>query len=269
MRNTTRVPELPDVEHERRTFARYAARRELRGLRVPDPGIVRNTSPWSLVGSLVGGTFGEPRRHGKWLLCPRGGKTLVFHFGMTGRLVWSDRGQERHRHDRLILLLPRGELRYRTMRRLGGVWLARQDAELATLLGGLGPDALAISEERFLERLAGRRGGAKATLMDQGFVAGIGNLLADEILWQARLHPRDRVDRLSERRRRELFRTMHGVLSTSVRDFDYIERHREWLNHVRGRPEARCPRCGRLLHRSQAAGRTTYWCPRCQRPPGR
>ncbi len=230
---------------------------------------MRNASPRALVRTLRDRTFGEPTRHGKWLLCPASGPILVLHFGMTGELVWSGSEPERHRHDRMILVLEDGELRYRNMRRLGGVWLAGDDEELGSLLADLGPDALDVDEEGFLTRLRPRRGGAKATLLDQGFVAGIGNLLADEILWQARLDPRTRVDRLGGRRQRNLFRTMRDVLETAMADVDYAEHRPDWLVHVRDRPDPACPRCGRHLRRSVAAGRTTYSCPACQRPPRR
>lgn len=263
------MPELPEVENERRTFARRAAGRTVARVLVVDPTIVRNVSAAALVGTLCGRTFEQPGRRGKWLLCPAGGPTLVLHFGMTGELVWSGDEPDRHRHDRLILVLDDGELRYRNMRKLGGAWLASDQPELAAILNGLGPDALEVTEAGFLSLLERRRGGVKAALMDQGLVAGIGNLLADEILWQARLHPRTRMERLTERRRRELFDVLQRVLHIAVDDFDYIERHREWLNHVRGRPGAICPRCGSALRQTAAAGRTTYFCPRCQRAPRR
>jgi len=218
------------------------------------------------VGSaLAGRRFEEPGRHGKWLVCPAQGPALLFHFGMTGNLVWSGDEPDRHRHDRLVLVFDEGELRYRNMRRLGGVWLASDHDELNVVLGSLGPDALAIERDEFLGLLSRRRGGVKALLMDQRLVAGIGNLVADEILWQARIHPRRRVEDLDANDRVRLFRTMKRVLGAAVEDFDYLETRRRWLSRVRGRPEGRCPRCGTALSRSVVAGRTTYFCPSCQR----
>jgi len=103
--------------------------------------------------------------------------------------------------------------------------------------------------------------------MDQGFVAGVGNIVADEVLWQARLHPRRRIEDLDEAERARLYRTMHAVLKEAVERYDYIPRKRGWLLHVRGRPGAACPRCRTPLARTTAAGRTTYFCPSCQPPP--
>jgi len=186
---------------------------------------------------------------------------------MTGELIWSGDEPERHRHDRVILELDRGELRYRNLRKLGGVWLAHDEDQVEGMIGALGPDALSVARAEFLERLARRRGGVKAVLMDQRFVAGVGNLIADEVLWQARIHPRRAVEDLDARERATLSRTLRRVLTAAVERSDYLESERRWLNHVRGEPEARCPRCRTPLARIIAAGRTTYLCPACQPAP--
>jgi len=259
------VPELPEVETYRRFFAEHAAGRMVRAVDVADPAIVRNAPPGALDRALRGRRFGEPRRHGKWLLCPVDGPVLLVHFGMTGDLVWSGAEPERHRHDRLVLVFDHGELRYRNMRKLGGVWLAHDEAELKDLIGDLGPDALDVAREEFLDRLSRRRGGVKAALMDQRFVAGVGNLIVDEVLWQARIHPRRRMEDLDAASRARLFRTMKRVLRIAVDEFDYLESRTGWLNHVRGEPDGRCPRCRTPLLRVTVAGRTTYLCPSCQR----
>jgi formamidopyrimidine-DNA glycosylase len=261
------VPELPDVESFRRFFVEHAAGQVARKVVVTDPAIVRNAAPGALERALEGRRFEDPERHGKWLLCWTDGPALLFHFGMTGYFVWSGDEPERHRWDRVILELEQGELRYRNMRKLGGVWLAHDRADAEGITGGLGPDALGVSRREFLDRLATKRGGLKAVLMDQRFVAGVGNLIADEVLWQAQLHPRTRAETLGDGRRRVLYRTMHAVLKESVDRFDYIPRKRGWLSYVRGRPGAVCPRCGTTLERTTAAGRTTYFCPSCQPAP--
>jgi formamidopyrimidine-DNA glycosylase len=258
------VPELPDVEAYRRFFLYHAAGHVVHGVVVPDPAILRNASPEALDASLGGRRFAEPERHGKWLLCWTDGPGLLLHFGMTGDLVWSGDEPERHRHDRVILELDHGELRYRNMRKLGGAWLAHDRAEALAAMGDLGPDALAVTKEEFLDVLSRRRGGLKALLMNQRLVAGVGNLIADEVLWQARLHPKRRAEDLTDRERSELYRKMHHVLRESVEHFDYVPRKRGWLNHVRGLPGAVCPRCKTPLARTAAGGRTTYFCPSCQ-----
>ena len=268
-RLATAVPELPDVERFRVFFALHAAGRAVRGVEALDPAIVRNATPDALENALRGHRFQEPGRHGKWMLAGTDGPTLLLHFGMTGDLIWSGDEPDRHRHDRLILHLAEGELRYRDLRRFGGAWLAFDAADVATVTGPLGPDALDVTREEFLRRLERRRGGVKAALMDQSLVAGVGNLIADEVLWQARLHPRTRIQDLDAAARRSLFETLHGVLRRAVDHVDSLERERRWLNSVRGLPGATCPRCRTPLERNVAAGRTTYFCPACQpAPPG-
>jgi formamidopyrimidine-DNA glycosylase len=258
------VPELPEVEHYRRFFAEHAVGRTVVGVWA-DPTILRNTTPRALRAGLTGRTFAEPGRHGKWLVAPTNGpSTLLVHFGMTGDLLWSPDRADAHRHDRMRLAFEGGgELVYRNLRKLGGVWLAKAD-EVGEVLGRLGPDALGLGRRAFLARLATRRGQVKAALLDQSFVAGIGNLIADEALWQARLHPRRRIDSLTPEEADRLHDRLQRVLRAAVASDDYLEDRRGWLSHVRGRPGAACPRCGTPLERMVAGGRTTYLCPSCQ-----
>jgi formamidopyrimidine-DNA glycosylase len=258
------VPELPDVEHYRAFFSQHAAGKTVAAVWA-DPTIVRNASARALAAALRGHRFEEPTRHGKWLTAWTDGPALLLHFGMTGDLIWSGDEPERHRHDRLILeLADGGELRYRNMRKLGGVWLAHDRAEAAAILGPLGPDALGLDRRVLRRLLSNRRGGVKAALMDQTLLAGIGNILADEILWQAGIHPRRTIPSLSEEELSALMTGIRRVVKESLDD-DYIPRKRSWLSHVRGVRDAACPRCGTPLDRAVVAGRTTYFCPNDQR----
>ena len=253
------MPELPEVEHDRRVLAEQAAGRLIERTVTTDPGILRNASPTALDRALRGHRFEEPERHGEWLLAWTTGPAVLIHFGMTGDLIPADGREGRHRHDRVIFELDRGELRYRNMRKLGGVWLAHDREEAAAILGPLGPDALTLDRRGFRALLARRRGRVKAALMDQRLLAGIGNLLADEALWQAGLHPARRIEDLGPEERDRLFDAIRAVLRTSVERFDHLPSG--WLIHVRGRPEAACPRCGTPLGRTVVGGRTTYFCP--------
>jgi formamidopyrimidine-DNA glycosylase len=258
------VPELPDVEGYRRYWTRYAVGRRVAEVDVPNPAILRNRTVASVRRALRGRRFGDASRRGKWLLAPTDGVTLLLHFGMTGLLVW--RGGDdpkRHRHDRLVFRFADGELSYRNMRMLGGAWVARDERELDRLVGDLGPDAADLDRERLEELLAGRRGGIKATLMNQRLVAGIGNELSDEILWRAKVHPGRGIATLERRELGALQREMQQVITASMRH-GRIPRERSWLEGQRGRRDARCPRCHTELRRSRIAGRTSYWCPRCQ-----
>jgi formamidopyrimidine-DNA glycosylase len=257
------VPELPDVEHFRRFLSEHATGHTIERVLVTDPGILRGVDAGFLDRALSGHRFRDPDRHGKWLIAWTTGPAALIHFGMTGDLSWAEGPGGRHRHDRVVFVTDGGELRYRNMRKLGGLWLAHDPDEVATVLGPLGPDALAVTRREFLERMARRRGRVKAALMDQRFVAGLGNILVDEILWQARVHPATPVERLSESRRDQLFTRMRNVVRRMVERYD-VDWSQRSLSHVRGRPGARCPRRHEVLARTVIAGRTTYYCPRCQ-----
>ena len=128
----------------------------------------------------------------------------------------------------------------------------------------MGPDAMDLDAELLGELLGRRRGALKPALMDQRLVAGMGNLLCDEILWRARLAPRRPASRLSARALRKLDGELHDVLRQSNRR-GRIPPDPGWLTGVRDERKPDCPRCGTKLRRAQIGGRTTVWCPRCQR----
>jgi formamidopyrimidine-DNA glycosylase len=259
------VPELPDVEGFRRHFARHAAGKEIRRVSGVDVSLLRETTPQGLGRALTGRRFAPPGRHGKLLLCRTDGPpTLVLHFGMTGRLVWSGEEPERHAHDRLVLELEDGEERYRNMRKLGFIRLAHDERKLAALLDPLGPDWLDVDRDRFDELLEGRRGSLKAALMDQSLAAGLGNLTADEALWRARLDPRRPVASLAGDECAGLYQAIRRVLRDSI-PYGLVPGKRTWLTGARDERDARCPRCRARLERARVGGRTTVFCPREQR----
>jgi formamidopyrimidine-DNA glycosylase len=166
-------------------------------------------------------------------------------------------------HDRVVFTFADGWLSYRNQRKLGGIWIARGEGAVERVTGRLGPDALAVSRGEFAGLLARRRGGLKAALMDQKLIAGLGNLLSDEILWHAKLNPRAQVAALSRAEVDRLYESMRSVLRESNRHAR-VPRKKDWLTGVRDDAGARCPRCGTLLKRARIAGRTACWCPRDQ-----
>jgi formamidopyrimidine-DNA glycosylase len=193
---------------------------------------------------------------------PAGEAEVLMHFGMTGRLDWASRRSERHPHDRIAFVCRGGELRYRNMRKFGGVWIWRRRRELVT--GPLGPDATEVDRERFRELVGGRRGTVKHTLMDQTLIAGLGNLMVDEIAWRARVDPRRKIGELSSRRISRLWEAMDEVVRESL-PTGRVPPASGWLTGARDARDARCPHCGTRLRRATVAGRTTVWCPRDQR----
>jgi formamidopyrimidine-DNA glycosylase len=259
------MPELPDVEGFRRVLAEHATGRRVRRVEVHDRAMLRNRSPHALGRALEDARFREPRRHGKWLLAPVRDVVVLIHFGMTGRLEWVDGDGAPHPHDRIVFRCEGGELRYRNMRRFGGVWVAKED-EIGTVTGPLGPDAAQLRRRDFHELMTRRRGGMKAALMDQRLVAGLGNLLVDEILWRARIHPRTEVRSLTPARGDALYDALRRTLRSSI-PTGRVPPRRGWLTGVRDERDARCPRCGTSLRRTTVAGRPTRWCSRCQPVP--
>jgi formamidopyrimidine-DNA glycosylase len=256
------MPELPDVEGFRRVIAEHGTGRRITSVRVADPEVLHGVGPGEFGETLTGASFREPERRGKWLVVPLSGRpVLLLHFGMTGAMVWDDDRTRPHRHDRVIFGLADGDLRFRDMRKLRGIWLAADRADADRRLAGLGPDALAVSRTEFAA-IVGTRRQVKATLMDQSALAGLGNLLADEICWRARIHPCRPGGDLTDMEVGRLYAAMRRVLRGAI-PTGRVPGRRSWLTGHR-EPKGICPRCRTPLRRGRVAGRTTVWCPRCQ-----
>lgn len=230
---------------------------------VRDPGILRNASATALARRVTGHRFGAPRRHGKWLILPTDGPTLLIHSGMTGHPYYAKPGAQAEKYERLVMSLDQGELRYADLRKLRGVWLADGEEEVADVLGPQGPDALGLGLREFRGVVAGRRGRLKPTLMDQSVIAGLGNLLVDEICWRAKIRPSFAVTELDDDAVKELHRAMTQVLHTAVRH-GRVPGLSRWLTGARDDPDPHCPRCGTALRHGRIGGRMSFWCPACQ-----
>jgi formamidopyrimidine-DNA glycosylase len=184
---------------------------------------------------------------------------VMMHFGMTGALV-ADGAV--HRHDGVVFILEGAELRYRDMRKLTGLHLACDEREIAGVLADLGPDALVIPAAEFVERLGGRHRQLKPALMDQSVVAGLGNLLVDEIAWRARVHPQRSLTDLDRAALSRLHTRMRWVLRTAA-PLGRVPARPSWLTGNR-EDGARCPRCAIVLKHAKVGDRNTVWCPFCQ-----
>jgi formamidopyrimidine-DNA glycosylase len=257
------MPELPDVEGFRAVLATHASGHRIARVDVADAGVLRGITARQLDDGLRGRRIAKPIRHGKWLIARTDGPSILLHFGMTGSLHWLDSGVPRDRHDRVIFATSAGELRYRDMRKLQGITLARNRREEDRVLARLGPDALGVTPEELASLLGGRRGAIKTTLIDQEVIAGLGNLLADEILWRAGIQPRRPARSLTARERRALHTQMRRVLRASI-PAGRVPPRPSWLTGARDQRQPRCPRCRGPLRRDRIGGRTSVWCPRCQ-----
>jgi len=261
------MPELPEIELYRR-LAERARHRTVRQVRAPDAWYLKRGLTARAVGSaLRGRSFTGARRRGKLLLLDTGsdGPTLGLRFGMTGRLLVDGvAGLERleygsardvHGWDRFVLRFEGGgDLRVRDPRRLGGVFLDPPEDVL-------GPDARSVTAGELRAALGGSEAPLKARIMDQRRLAGLGNLLVDEILWRAALDPARPAGSLTAVELRRLHRHVVGTVE------DLIERGGSHTGdvHPERRPGGVCPREGEPLVRRSIGGRTTWSCPRHQR----
>jgi formamidopyrimidine-DNA glycosylase len=261
------MPELPDVERFKQYLDATALHQEVAAVEVRDAELLETVSARRIRSQLEGRSFESTSRRGKFLFVhPKSPPLLVLHFGMTGHLDYARDEREPPQHTRLRFRFVNGYwLAYVCQRKLGLVTLA-DDADTFAERRDLGPDALdeRLSARQFCARLSGRRGAVKSALMNQAVVAGVGNVYADEILYQLGIMPGRRVDELDAETARKLYRTMRRVLKTSVRrNADVSRLPRTYLlPHRDG--DGRCPRCGGELQKARISGRGTWYCPRCQ-----
>lgn len=273
------MPELPEIEAYRSLAEATALHRAIATVDAPDSWYLKGgLTGDELAAVLVGRAFGGARRRGKLLLLdlepafPRRhgagadrSAVLGVRFGMSGRLVVDtvpgvDALLYTTAVDRLAYVrfgvgfADGGHLAVRDPRRLGGILLDPDEA-------ALGPDARHLTIRQLRAALAGGTGPLKARLMDQARIAGIGNLLADEILWRASLSPWRPAGGLAEPELRRLRAQTVGTVEAAIREGGS---HTGKLMAAR-RPGGRCPRDGATLRRDRLGGRSTWWCPRHQR----
>ena len=236
------------------------------------------------VSQIEGRTAVSVQRKGKVLaleltgMAPPEPVYLVLRLGMTGQVTLqpADTPLELHTHVRMLFEGRQEELRFRDVRRFGRLRCSTRE-EFEALLNSLGPDAQQATEEEFLSAMRGRRGAIKSWLLNQQGVSGLGNIYADEALFEACLHPLAQPEHVSPASARRLYRAVQKVLKqavnlqgTSFRDYVDIEgRQGNFLQRLRvyqktGGP---CPRCQRPVRRIVIAGRSSHFCPRCQRRP--
>jgi formamidopyrimidine-DNA glycosylase len=261
------VPELPEVEHAARAFARASRGARIRAAKVLHPHVGRRLARNTLR-RLGGRSIERVDRHGKHQLAVLDdGSVLHVHFRMTGDWVVAAAGDELPRFARFVLELDNGaRIVLADPRALASVELLDPGAKLATLLG---PDAISpkFDAAHLLGSLSRRRIAIKPALLDQSVVAGIGNIYAAEALWLARIDPRARASSLRSREVTRLVSAIRRVLSRG-RDGSgrYASAGSARLN-VYDRERKPCRRCGTSIARMTQAARSTYWCPACQINP--
>jgi formamidopyrimidine-DNA glycosylase len=255
------MPELPDVEHNRRELSKWLVGATIDRARTADRWIARPASPARFGRVLSGQRVLDVARKGKWLRVElESGDRLFSHLGMTGWWTETERGAPASASERARIDTGDRSVRYLDSRRFGRLIVSRQDIPEWTELG---PDPLAdgIRVDRLARLLGKRKRAIKDALMDQSILAGIGNILATEALWRARIDPRSRSSALAIEELRVIARHLRGAIRDELRT---RERGEEDVFDVYGRAGEACPRCAAPIRRVVIGGRTSAYCPKCQ-----
>lgn len=269
------MPELPEVEVYREKIEHEGLYKKITDIKVLDKSLLSDISEKEFTNALANQQFTGVRRIGKYLGIEfNGGDCLEVHFGMTGSVSFYDQS-DRPEYEKIVFGLESGKkLSYVDPRKFGHLAL-RNDMEAIRKEHDLGPDALSIKKADFVEIL--RQSGAmiKTALTNQSLLCGIGNVYADEILFQSRIHPQIPANELSREKLEDVYAEMKKVLDTSIRYIRYkLEKSdygkaRKSLpgNYILSNRKARadCPgSCEGKLKTIKISGRTTYFCPACQ-----
>ncbi len=281
------MPELPEVEVVRRGLAAGITGRQIVAAQVLHPRPVRR----HLLGAadfetqLIGRTFAEPRRRGKYLWLPfTDGDAILAHLGMSGQFRLDPAAAPLAANTRVLISFTDGEpgLRFVDQRMFGGLSLSTGGAELPAEVAHIGRDPFdpEFDLAAAVARLRAKRTGIKRALLDQQLISGIGNIYADEALWAARMHYAQPTQALTRARATEVVTSaatvMRGALGQGGTSFDalyvnvngssgYFDRSLA----AYGREGEPCPRCGTPIRREPFMNRSSYRCPRCQRAPRR
>ncbi|HOT92297.1 MAG TPA: bifunctional DNA-formamidopyrimidine glycosylase/DNA-(apurinic or apyrimidinic site) lyase [Anaerolineae bacterium] len=271
------MPELPEVETIARKLASVLTGQTIVHVEVLWERTIARPTPDAFRTKLVGAGVLEVGRRGKYIQTTLStGQTLLVHLRMSGKFVVSTDGPGDDRHARLRLHLADGTwVVYVDPRKFGRFYLVDDPCEVT---GTLGPEPLSadFTAEWLTAQLARRRGEIKRLLLDQRFIAGLGNIYVSEALWQAGIHPQRAAESLTPAEAQRLHAAIVTVLheavadgGTSLADRQYVYpdgglgQHQAHL-HVYDRAGERCPRCGYTVERIVQGQRSTYFCPVCQ-----
>ncbi|MFW5717803.1 MAG: Fpg/Nei family DNA glycosylase [Spirochaetota bacterium] len=266
------MPELPDVEYLRRYAESTSLHRPIDRTSLYSQRLLNKTSTQLLARRLKGSSFSAASRHGKHLFLELdrpgasapGREALMLHFGMTGTLDYheSDAPPE---YTQLDIAFEGGtHLSYICKRMLGSIAIVDDVADYIEDQD-LGPDALAVTVEQLREIVGERRGAIKSTLMNQGRLAGLGNIYTDEVLFQAGIDPRRKCSEIAEDEIAAIHREISRVCRTAADAHADPDRMPESFLIRRRTPGAECPRCSGSVAKVTISGRSAYLCEGCQR----
>lgn len=255
---------------QRRYLAETSLHKRIKRVEILDDYVIKGVSNHEFKSRLEGTKFEEVDRRGKFLKVFTDSEyDLAIHFGMTGYLKYVPTQSSHERYARVIFTFPQDyDLRYVAMRKLGGLYLVpRGEFSQIDTIRKMGPEPLSPEFDfpDFKGVIKGRSAMVKALLLDQSLIAGIGNVYADEVLFQAGIRPDRKISELREKELSRLFREIKRVLRTAIRrETSFKGLEVSFLIPHRGEGE-NCPKCGSAIQRVKISNRTSYYCERCQR----
>ena len=262
------MPELPEVESFKKYFDNTSLNQTIKQVDVSHPTILGKVTEQELQRRLPGHIFEETKRHGKYLFTRMDNQLwLIFHFGMTGSLVFTDKHSELPSHTRFLITFDSGSfLAFNCPRMFGKLNLAD---DINSFIKGkkLGHDALTVDFTTFKTSLKTRRGAIKSVLMNQQVFAGVGNIYADEIMYQIGVHPTTPIQTLSPKHLKQMYDVMQQVLKTSIDTQANFEKLPNSYIILQRSKNGNCPKCSSNMESIKISGRTTYYCPICQQIP--
>lgn len=262
------MPELPDVDGFKRYMDATSLDKTIKKADVKNKQVLSNITAEKLEQELKDCKFKSTHRHGKYLFAKlSSGKFLLMHFGMTGELKYFKDPDKEPEHARLLISFTNGYyLAYDNQRKLGELDIIA-DIDKYIKEKSLGPDVLDPDYDflKFKKSIKGRRAMIKSFLMNQKVMAGIGNIYSDEILFQAKLHPKTRAGSLNENQMKKLFNIIKDVMKRSIdRRADPDKLPESFIIPHRNKGD-RCPVCGGEVDRIKVSRRSAYYCPHCQK----
>jgi formamidopyrimidine-DNA glycosylase len=259
------MPELPEIEAYRKYIEHTSLGQRIVKVQLRTQHMLLHTTDKALKDTLEGNTFKDTFRHGKFLfIMLKSKESLMLHFGMTGDLDYTESDKPPKSYAIIFQFKNKHQLVFSDVRRLGKIALVK-DVDAFIKKRGYGKDALKITKDEFLKKLNKKRTPIKASLMDQKAVAGVGNEYSDEILFQCRVHPGSSTAKLPEKLLVTIYDVMRSVLKEAVRK--RAERKKLTKFYFLGNRKAGlvCPRCKGKTEWQTIGGRSSYFCPSCQK----
>jgi len=268
------LPELPEVETIKNELSHHVIGRRFTGVTVCDAKLLRQPSVEEFRQKLTGKKVISLERRGKYLIFHLSDTmVLILHLKMAGALLLNP--EQANRHTRVIFHLDNGsQLIFTDRRRLGAIWLVENEL---TITGKLGPEPLTpeFTAETLAKRLEKHKAPIKGVLLDQAFIAGIGNMYADEALFAARIHPLRKADSLSSQEIRSLHKAIVDILRSAIDSRGASVNTYKLPNGELGTAHSSfsvahrggklCPICGTPIQRFAIRNRGSYFCPNCQK----